>query len=175
LDGGTPISPALTLSGNTASFSISSLALGVHTITAQYSGDKNHLAAVSLPTSVTIVIPPDFNFTLSNAVLRLDDDRTQADTMALVPIGAYSGTISFSCSGLPRNTVCTFAPSSVALAGGQSQSAALRIHRTGGNEDSTVWRGDAGNDGEQHNFTVTVTATDGVISHRAVVTLVVGD
>jgi hypothetical protein len=45
----------------------------------------------------------------------------------------------------------------------------------GRNGDSTVWKDGAGNDGEQHSFTVTVTATDGVISHRAVVTLIVED
>ena len=163
LDGATPISPAVPLSGNTASFSTSALALGVHTITAQYSGDANHLGSVSPSFAVTIVVRPDFSIALGRTVLRLDDGSTPVDTVTLTPIGAYSGTISFSCSGLPRGTVCDFDPPSVTLANGKSQVTFLRIRRT------------RGGDGDGHQFPITITATDGVIRHTVTLTLVVED
>ena len=48
LDGATPLGPAVTLAGGTtATFLSSSLTVGTHSITAQYSGDSNYTASTS--------------------------------------------------------------------------------------------------------------------------------
>jgi pectin methylesterase-like acyl-CoA thioesterase len=177
-DGATPISPAITLSGNTGTFSTSTLALGTHNITAQYSGDANYTGALSAPSAVTIVVPPDFTIALGSTTLRFDDERTPPDAVTLTPIGAYSGTISFSCSGLPRNTICVFNPPSSTLTNSKSQTVFLRIRTAKDDRDGRNDR-DGRDDPEhksddkqgKHNFTVT--ATDGIISHAVTVTLIV--
>ena len=48
-DGTTPLGSATTLSGGQASLAVSKLAVGTHSITATYSGDASHPAAVSQP------------------------------------------------------------------------------------------------------------------------------
>jgi len=57
-DGGTPIGTA-TLAAGTASFTISSLAVGSHSLTAQYSGDPNNAASTSALLIQTVNVPTD--------------------------------------------------------------------------------------------------------------------
>jgi hypothetical protein len=57
-DGGTQIGTG-TLSGGIATFTISSLALGKHTITASYGGDSNNSASTSSALTQTVGIPAD--------------------------------------------------------------------------------------------------------------------
>jgi hypothetical protein len=56
LDGPTSIGAA-TLSGEAGSFSFSTLSVGVHNITAMYSGDANFAASASPGISVTVTVP----------------------------------------------------------------------------------------------------------------------
>jgi hypothetical protein len=39
------------------------------------------------------------------------------DTITITPMDGYSGTLQFSCTGLPQNTTCSFQPSTVILIG----------------------------------------------------------
>jgi hypothetical protein len=52
-----------------------------------------------------------------------------AYSLALTGIHGYTGTVTFSCSGLPAHSNCSFSPSSI-VASGVSQSTALTIHTT---------------------------------------------
>jgi len=162
-DGATAISPAIPLVANTAGFSISTLAAGAHSITAQYSGDTNYLGAVSAALSITIVIPPNFTLALGNNALQLDVLLTLPDEITLTPIAGYSGTVHFSCSGLPKNTDCVFIPPALTLANGKSDIGFLTI----------IAIGDLQN--ERGDYQVTVTATDGTITHTATLTLAIGE
>jgi hypothetical protein len=53
-DGSTALGSAVTLTQNTASLQLSSLAVGAHTITASYSGDNHNAASTSI--AITEVI-----------------------------------------------------------------------------------------------------------------------
>ncbi|HET6936151.1 MAG TPA: Ig-like domain repeat protein, partial [Candidatus Angelobacter sp.] len=64
LDGGVPISDSIPLSSGSASFSISSLALGAHSITARYTGD-NKLAASMSPAFIQNVAKGNTSITVS--------------------------------------------------------------------------------------------------------------
>jgi hypothetical protein len=57
-DGGTQIGTG-TLAAGTASFTISSLAVGSHSLTAQYSGDPNNAASASAALIQTVNVPAD--------------------------------------------------------------------------------------------------------------------
>ena len=57
-DGGTQVGTG-TLAAGTASFSISSLAVGSHSLTAQYSGDPNNAASTSAALIQTVNVPTD--------------------------------------------------------------------------------------------------------------------
>jgi subtilase family protein/Big-like domain-containing protein/autotransporter-like protein/IPT/TIG domain-containing protein len=57
-DGGTQIGTG-TLAAGTASFTISSLAVGSHSLTAQYSGDPNNAASTSAALIQTVNVPAD--------------------------------------------------------------------------------------------------------------------
>jgi hypothetical protein len=47
--------------------------------------------------------------------------------LSLTPATGYSGTITFSCSGLPANASCSFTPASLALAGGKTATFTVTI------------------------------------------------
>ncbi|PYV96250.1 MAG: hypothetical protein DMG89_18325 [Acidobacteria bacterium] len=96
------------------SFDLSVLPLGTHTITAQYSGDSNYAASTSAP--VTINVQPDFDFTSDKGSLDLSAGASGTVKLTIAGHTSYNGTVTFSsgsCSGLPRESSCSFNPASV--------------------------------------------------------------
>ena len=95
-------------------FSLTTLGLGTHSLTAQYSGAQDYAASTSAPLVVTVVVPPDFAMSsggTTSATIR----QGQATTvnLTLAPSGGFSGAVTFSCSGLPELASCTFNPASI--------------------------------------------------------------
>jgi hypothetical protein len=99
---------------------------GTHAITAAYSGDANYNKSNS--PAATLTIQPDaatFNaFFISPTTLApvsslsagTAQGSTALATVTVMPSNTLNGTVTFACSGLPANSVCTVTPTSLAFA-----------------------------------------------------------
>jgi len=113
LDGTTILAAGLTLNGTgQANFVTSFLAPGTHAITATYGGDTNFTSSVSSAISDT-VNPPQISLTLSATSLTVPQGGTGSFGINVSSSGTLPSLVSFSCAGLPANTVCLFSPSSL--------------------------------------------------------------
>ncbi len=82
-------------------------AAGTYVITAQYSGDANFTASTSNALSLTVVAP-DFSLKAEQPSLTIAEGQTGSSKIDLTAVGGFVQTVTFSCSGLPANTTCTF-------------------------------------------------------------------
>jgi hypothetical protein len=100
------------------------------------------------------------NFTISAtpASQTAESGTSTSYTVTIAPVNGYTGTVSFSVSGLPAGATATFTPTSVTTSG----SSTLAIATTAGTTPSG-------------SYSLTITGTDGVLTHTATVTLVVSD
>lgn len=100
LDGGTPISGSIPLSGGTASLSTSDLALGTHSITARYTGDNRLMPSVSPELIQTVV---KGNTTVSISLTAGTNPSIAGDSLtfaATVAPSSATGTIVFLDNGI---------------------------------------------------------------------------
>ena len=99
---------------STASLSPSTLPLGQHTITAQYSGDSNYSGSTSAPVVVNVV--PDFSVPATLSSITVTAGQSGTTTLTITGQTGYKGTVNFSaasCSGLPSLASCSFSPASI--------------------------------------------------------------
>ncbi len=99
LDGTTPLgSPAL--SGGVASLSISTLAIGTHTITASYSGDGNfNVSTSSVVNLVVAAAVPDFSLSSSPTSLSVAAGASGQSMITINPLGGLNpSTVALTCS-----------------------------------------------------------------------------
>lgn len=90
------------------------LAAGTYQLTAVYSGDANY--APSTSAAKTLVIAPDAPV-ITLSALPPTTGTAQGSTgqtlLTLSPQNTVSGTVTFSCSGMPAHSDCTFSPTSL--------------------------------------------------------------
>jgi hypothetical protein len=79
------------------------------TVLATYSGDANYPPAVSGYASINV---PDFSFVGENPVT-VTQGESQTVPIFIYPSGGFNGVVSFSCSGLPAETSCSFSPQQI--------------------------------------------------------------
>jgi Bacterial Ig-like domain (group 3)/FG-GAP-like repeat len=128
LDGTTSLGTATLNSASAASFTTSSLSVGPHSITAQYPGDANFAASISLVLTITISGVTTPHFVLSASSTSVTVARNQPGVTTITATPSMSGmlrrrkpaddtdeTIQFSCTGLPAGVTCAFAPPSLTL------------------------------------------------------------
>jgi len=156
--GASPTFTPPTLSGaGTTSLSITTLAttpLGSYPLT--ITGTDGVLTHT---TSVTLVITtPDFSLAATPASQTVVVGNTANYTATVTALNGYAGTVSFSVSGLPAGASPTFTPPSVTGSG----TSGLAITTTAGTTPSG-------------SYPLVITATDGVLTHSASVTLVVAN
>jgi sugar lactone lactonase YvrE len=95
------------------------LTAGAYNLTAVYSGDSNYAISTSAGVPLTITADPQsfavaqcitYNTTSGCApsIVGTAQGSTATATVYVVPSNTLNGTLSFSCSGLPANSVCTF-------------------------------------------------------------------
>src|SRR6185437_8444216 len=109
--------------------------------------------------SITLVVTtPDFTLSVAPASQTVIAGETVNYTTTVGALNGYSGTVSFSVSGLPAGVSATFAPTTITSSGVTS----LAVVTTSGVTPSGV-------------YPLTVTGTDGVLTHSASITLVVTD
>ncbi|HET9184274.1 MAG TPA: protease pro-enzyme activation domain-containing protein [Candidatus Angelobacter sp.] len=99
-----------------------------------------------------------FSLSATPASQTVESGGSTSYTATIAPLNGYTGTVSFSVSGLPAGATATFTPTSVTTSG----SSTLDITTTAGTTPAG-------------SYALTITATDGVLTHTAGVTLVVSD
>jgi hypothetical protein len=133
LDGSTVLGSSTLNSNGTASYTTNSLTAGLHQITAVYSGDQNFTAATSAALA-EIVTAPDFSMMVNPTSLTLKPGQSGLVNIQFVPMGGYTGTATFTCSGLPLGTTCKFAPAQLMADGSNTvETTKLTITTTGPN------------------------------------------
>jgi sugar lactone lactonase YvrE len=98
---------------------------GTYNLTAVYSGDSNY--AISTSAGVPLVITADpqafaiakclttnVNTGCTPAAVGTAQGSTAQSLIYIIPSNTLNGTLTFSCSGLPANSVCTFSASTTA-------------------------------------------------------------
>lgn len=116
-------------SNGTATFTLSSLTAGSHTISATYGGDTNYNVNSNSSTVTLTVTKSTPAFTLSSSASTLSMSMgTQATaSMTLSANNAFSGPVNLTCLGAPSGTMCGFSQSNVTLAPGQSVTSTLTL------------------------------------------------
>jgi Bacterial Ig-like domain (group 3)/MBG domain (YGX type)/Chitobiase/beta-hexosaminidase C-terminal domain/Bacterial Ig-like domain (group 1)/Beta-propeller repeat len=66
--------------------------------------------------------PPGFTLALASSSLTVRSASSATDAVTITPQNGFSSAVLLTCSGLPSNTTCTFAPSSVTLSGSAATS-----------------------------------------------------
>lgn len=102
-----------------ATLNATQLANGQYTITANYPGDTNYVASSSGPTAISI--QPDFSIQPSTTAVAIQNPGNSGSmTVSMTDLDGFSGAVTFSCSGLPSEAKCLFAPASLAASGSTS-------------------------------------------------------
>ncbi|HEY2113635.1 MAG TPA: hypothetical protein VGJ51_00985 [Candidatus Angelobacter sp.] len=126
---------------------------GTYTLTVTGTdGVLTHTASATL-----VVTTPDFSLTATPSVQTIVSGDTAHYTATVGALNGYTGTVTFSVSGLPAGASPVFTPGSVTSSG----SSALAIATTIGTPNGS--------------YPLVISATDGVLTHSANVTLVVTD
>ena len=123
-------------SSGVATLSTTTLPVGNDSVTAAYAATGDFAASTSAPVTLAVtaapVAPPaSYTVAANPTSLTVQEGQTATTTLTFTPAGGYSGTIALSCSNLPTNASCAFAPNQVTLSGNdQSVSVALNITTT---------------------------------------------
>jgi hypothetical protein len=124
VDGTTPVQSS-SVSGNTATFSTSSLSAGNHTISGAFVSSNLNFTGSSSTTLTQSV--EDFSISASPTSRTISHGHSGTYTLTLTPVNGFTGNISLSCSGAPTNTTCSVSPSQVTLNGTSSAQATVIV------------------------------------------------
>jgi hypothetical protein len=114
-DGATVLGTPRPLSTGGVATLTQALAVGVHSITAAYSGDANFASKTSTPLRQTVV-QPSYSLAASPTTQTINPGSSATYKITVTPANGYNGTISFpatACSGLPTGAACSFNPASI--------------------------------------------------------------
>jgi parallel beta-helix repeat protein len=109
---------------NAPSASISNFTVGVHTLTAVYSGDANYLPSTSASVTLNILLS-DFTLT-SDPSITIQTEHQKDLNLTLASLGNFTDDIAFSCGPMPAYAYCIF-PSSPLLAAGSTLPSIVRV------------------------------------------------
>jgi hypothetical protein len=88
--------------------------VGACTVTASQAGNTNYHPAITVPRSFTINSGGDFTIASTLPTVTMTAGQSVTDRILLTPSPATLTAVTFTCSGLPAKTSCTFAPNQVA-------------------------------------------------------------
>ncbi len=125
LDGNTVLGQAPYGNGS-ATLSTSSLALGMHTLTAVYSGDSTYIGSISAPLTETI-LPSGLVLSSNPATLLLATGHHLSFTLKASSVGAFTDTLRFTAHDLPTHATLQFTPATAALSTGSSVTASVYV------------------------------------------------
>jgi hypothetical protein len=148
MDGSTSLGTVTLDSSGIAKLATTGLSGGTHSVTANYSGD-----AVFRPSSASVGENiSDYTLQAVTASVSIKVGQSGTASVAVIPVGGFSQTVSFACSGLPKGAGCTFSPPSLTPDGtniatdtmtiSSSGSAAARLHSAAATR--TLWLSGSG-------------------------------
>jgi len=105
----------------------SKLTLGAYSYTANYSGDANFNPRTSTAVQFKVT---DFALAVDPGSLTVTAGGSGNVNVSASSASGFNGTVDLSCSGLPSNARCGFAPASVSLAAAMSASSTLTVTTT---------------------------------------------
>jgi hypothetical protein len=117
-DGSTALGTS-TVSAGAATFSMSVLAVGSHTITAAYAENDPYLASTS--NAQTVVVLSDFALTATPTSGTVYTGEALTSTITVTPGTGFTLDVALTCTGLPANTTCTLTPSTLTGGSGTSK------------------------------------------------------
>jgi hypothetical protein len=129
------------LASKSASLTVTSLPVGADAITASYSGDANFNAVNGLNTVTVTVTALAPTFTLgapTPGTLPVVAGLTGVLTLPITTNATFSGTVTFSCSGMPAEASCQVNPGTLALTPGQSSSVSVVVATTAPNSNAAA-------------------------------------
>jgi trimeric autotransporter adhesin len=118
--GSTRLGTAMLNGQGVAALAITTLPVGSNTVTASYSGDTDILESQMQLSGAVVVGNSSFNMTVTPGSMSIQPGHAGIATVTLTPTLGYTGTINFSCSGMPQQSGCHFQPASVTLSGSRS-------------------------------------------------------
>lgn len=98
----------VTLNSGTGTYNYSTQSLkgGTYSLTATYSGDATYANSNSTPAKLGV---QDFSLLVSPAAVTVSaPGQSGQAVVTIVPLGGFSQTVNFSCSGLPVGATCSF-------------------------------------------------------------------
>jgi hypothetical protein len=113
----------------TATLTVTTLALGIHTIRASFVASQQFTATTPVSASL-IIYANDPDLALAPSATNLTVTSGAASSLLAIQVTSkwgLAGTVAFTCSGLPAGAACSFTPSQVTLTDGSSASTSLTI------------------------------------------------
>jgi len=116
LDGMTTLGTGTLNGSGVAPFSATALAIGTHSITAQYAATGNFSGSTSSAVQIVVTGAPDFSVSANPTTLTVTGGSSGTAVFTVTPVNGYAGTLSFSCGTLPTYASCSFAPTKLTFA-----------------------------------------------------------
>jgi uncharacterized protein (TIGR03118 family) len=110
-DGNTALGAAALDVTGVSSLTVSNLAAGIHSITANYTGDDNFDVSTAAAVTVTIT-NPDFSIGAAPPSATVTAGQSTNFMLTVTPAGGFVNNVTFSCAPVTGIT-CTFAPPTV--------------------------------------------------------------
>jgi subtilase family serine protease len=129
----TALSTVTAISG-VATYSTTTLPVGIDTITASYSGDGYNAPSTTATAATVDVVSPDFTLPGSlSAPASASPGQTTTTTMQVQAVGSstFPATVTFACSGLPAGATCSFNPTQIASGASSPQSVQVTVTTAG--------------------------------------------
>jgi Bacterial Ig-like domain (group 3)/MBG domain (YGX type) len=115
LNGTTVLGTSTLNNQGVATLMTSALPSGTDAVQAVYVGDENFSGSTASITET--ITTPGFSLSVNPTQLTIVAGQSGKATITLTPASGYMGTETFSCSGLPQYSTCTFQPASLTADG----------------------------------------------------------
>lgn len=121
LDGANPLGPAVPVgAGGVATMTTSTLALGLHTITANFTPTANFLPSSATAQVSIIGFLGDFSISVSPSSASVYTGETATYTITITPLSGFTQNVALSIMGTPANATPAFSSTTVTNGSGSS-------------------------------------------------------
>jgi hypothetical protein len=130
---GTTLLGAVTPTGGVATLTVTTLAVGSHTLTARSAADTHYAAATSNAVAETITTGSggssngSYSMAASPTAVSIKQGSTGTTTLTITPLNGFTGQVSLSCANLPQYATCSFSPAMVVLSSTTAVTSTLTI------------------------------------------------
>jgi hypothetical protein len=94
---------------------------------AAVTADDDFAGATTMINGNGTAAAPNFSLSSNTSFINIQDGGTGTATITLTPVNFYSGTVTFSCGGLPLDVTCAFAPATLTALGNAPLTTTLTV------------------------------------------------